>query len=143
MAQQSVGYLMVDILRLLRREFQTHELATDIGITLAQARALKCVAMHPGIRQVEVAELMEIKPMSLVPVLDHLVALSLLERRKDPNDRRAHGLFITEKGNGQLIEIKAIVDDIWDAAASGLAETDIAIFKHVLETLHSNLSLKK
>ncbi|MCL1075834.1 MarR family winged helix-turn-helix transcriptional regulator [Shewanella dokdonensis] len=138
MPQQSIGYLMVDIMRLLRREFQQRsELSC---LTLAQARALKCVSMNEGIRQVELAEILEIKPMTLVRVIDQLVAAGFLTRQRDPADRRAHLIHTTPEAKPVQDKVMQASQEVWERALTGLSEAQIDNFMLVLQSVHNNLS---
>jgi DNA-binding MarR family transcriptional regulator len=66
--------------------------------------------------QVDLAEVLELQPISLVRLLDRLVEHGLLERRHDPRDRRANRLFLTAKG-------RQLVDDL-DSLRNSIA-TDL------------------
>lgn len=90
---ESLGFLLSDNLRLTRRiaarYFEQHNL------TLAQTRALLGVFRWQGIRQVDLADFMEIQPISLARLLDQLAGNGWVERRPDPKDRRAFQLYLT------------------------------------------------
>ena len=77
-----------------------------LGLTLPQCKALVYLAEHEGISQVQLAELTDIEPMTLVRILDRMESDGWLERRNDPADRRARRLYLKPEG-------KALVDDIW------------------------------
>jgi hypothetical protein len=55
-SEETLGYLLNDVARLIRREF--HKRVESSSFTQAQARALLFVARNEGIRQVELAELL-------------------------------------------------------------------------------------
>ena len=71
---------------------------------------------NEGLSQVDLADVLELQPISLVRLLDRLVEHGLLERRHDPKDRRANRLFLTAKG-------KKLVDDL-DSLRDAIA-TDV------------------
>jgi len=56
-----------------------------------------------GLSQVDLAEVLELQPISLVRLLDRLVEHGLLERQHDPKDRRATGCFSPRAG-AQLVD---------------------------------------
>src|SRR5688572_24630980 len=85
--QESLGFLLTDSLRLTRRIAARY--FEEYNMTLAQARALLGVFRWQGIRQVDLADFMEIQPISLARLLDQLAEAGLIERRPDPKDRRA------------------------------------------------------
>jgi DNA-binding MarR family transcriptional regulator len=101
---QGFGFLLKDVSRLYVQRFEQR--AAAHGLTLPQCRALVYLANSEGISQVQLAELTDIEPMSLVRILDRMEADGLVERRNDPADRRARCLYLKAKA-------KPLVDDIW------------------------------
>ena len=94
---------LVESSRLLRN-FIDHR-AKSRGTTRAQWIVLFRLRQNEGLSQVDLAEVLELQPISLVRLLDRLVEQGLLERRHDPKDRRANRLFLTASG-------KRLVDDL-------------------------------
>jgi len=78
----SLGFLIGDVQRLMRRQFQQQ--LEGSCLTLAQARALVHIARSEGIRQVELADGLDIQPITLARQLDQLAENGLVERRSDP-----------------------------------------------------------
>jgi len=74
-----------------------------LGITPPQAGILRVIAADQGLSQRELSTLLGILPSRLVTLVDELEALGLLERRSDPEDRRAHALHLSATGH-QLLE---------------------------------------
>lgn len=74
-------------------------------VSPSQSRALRVVARHGAIRLTELSEHLRIAPRSATEVVDYLQAKGLVERRPDPQDRRATLVAITEHG----IEIGAAI----------------------------------
>src|ERR1700721_2410260 len=83
------------------------------GTTRAQWIVLFRLRQQEGLSQVDLAEVLELQPISLVRLLDRLVEHGLLERRHDPKDRRANRLFLTASG-------RQLVDDL-DSLRDGIA----------------------
>ena len=93
---------LVESSRLLRN-YIDHR-AKERGTTRAQWIVLFRLRQNEGLSQVDLADVLELQPISLVRLLDRLVEHGLLERRHDPKDRRANRLFLTAKGR-KLVEI--------------------------------------
>jgi DNA-binding MarR family transcriptional regulator len=91
--EESLGYLLNDVARLIRQEF--HKRIASSNFTQAQARVLVHVSRNEGIRQVALAELLEIQPITLARMIDQLQQHGLIERRTSPSDRRAYELYLT------------------------------------------------
>ena len=84
---------LVESSRLLRNYIEHR--AKGRGTTRAQWIVLFRLREQEGLSQVDLAEVLELQPISLVRLLDRLVEHGLLERRPDPRDRRANRLFLT------------------------------------------------
>jgi MarR family transcriptional regulator, transcriptional regulator for hemolysin len=48
-----------------------------------------------GLKQSELAGMLDLQPITLTRLLDRLCVNGLIERRPDPNDRRANRLYLT------------------------------------------------
>lgn len=75
----------------------------ELGLTPAQAGLLRLVAWQPGQSQQVLAHQMRTPPSRLVPLVDHLEGRGLIERRRNPDDRRHHALYLTAAG-GQFLK---------------------------------------
>src|SRR5882762_4057590 len=89
---------LVESSRLLRN-YIDHRAKTR-GTTRAQWIVLFRLREQEGLSQVDLADVLELQPISLVRLLDRLVEHGLLERRHDPKDRRANRLFLNERIKG-------------------------------------------
>jgi MarR family transcriptional regulator for hemolysin len=107
---------LVESSRLLRN-YIDHR-AKQRGTTRAQWIVLFRLRQQEGLSQVDLAEMLELQPISLVRLLDRLVEHHLLERRHDPKDRRANRLFLTESGRRLVDDL----DGLRDAIATDLLE---------------------
>ena len=107
---------LVESSRLLRN-YIDHR-AKGRGSTRAQWIVLFRLRQQEGLSQVDLADVLELQPISLVRLLDRLVEHGLLERRHDPKDRRANRLFLTAKGR-QLVDD---LDSLRDAIATDVLQ---------------------
>ena len=104
------------------------------GTTRAQWIVLFRLRQQEGLSQVDLAEVLELQPISLVRLLDRLVEHGLLERRHDPRDRRANRLFLTATG-------RQLVDDL-DSLRDSIAEPRYCrtFPRHAIQTTLQTLS---
>lgn len=103
---------LVESSRILRNHIDHRAKAR--GTTRAQWIVLFRLRAQEGLSQVDLADVLELQPISLVRLLDRLVEQGLLERRHDPKDRRANRLFLTEAGRRLVDDL----DDLRDAIAA-------------------------
>ncbi len=140
MSTDSLGFLLADVSRLLRRTFQQRMEGSEI--TFVQARVLVRISRKEGIRQVELAELLELQPIALVHLIDQLAQMGLVERRPDPNDRRAYQLFLTEAAILHLAAIRDIGASIQAEVLRGLNKQQSAQFLSSLRLVRENLAAR-
>jgi len=101
---------LVESSRLLRNYIDNR--AKGRGTTRAQWIVLFRLRQQEGLSQVDLAEVLELQPISLVRLLDRLVEHGLLERRPDPRDRRANKLFLTPCGRQLVDDLDSLRDSI-------------------------------
>ena len=101
---------LVESSRLLRNYIDNR--AKGRGTTRAQWIVLFQLRQQEGLSQVDLAEVLELQPISLVRLLDRLVEHGLLERRPDPRDRRANKLFLTPGGRQLVDDLDSLRDSI-------------------------------
>jgi MarR family transcriptional regulator, transcriptional regulator for hemolysin len=100
---------LVETSRLLRN-YIDHR-AKSRGTTRAQWIVLFRLRDQEGLSQVDLADVLELQPISLVRLLDRLVEHGLLERRHDPKDRRANRLFLTASGRQLVDDLDSLRDE--------------------------------
>jgi MarR family transcriptional regulator for hemolysin len=121
---------IVESSRLLRNYIDQR--AKSRGTTRAQWIVLFRLRQQEGLSQVDLADVLELQPISLVRLLDRLVEHGLLERRHDPRDRRANRLFLTASGRQLVDDLDSLRDSI---AIDVLQEIPSASLKTSLATL--------
>lgn len=121
---------LVETSRLLRNYIDQR--AKGRGTTRAQWIVLFRLRQQEGLSQVDLADVLELQPISLVRLLDRLVEAKLLERKPDPVDRRANRLFLTAKGRQLVDDLDSLRDAIATDVLSDISQTAI---ESTLETL--------
>lgn len=115
---RSLGFLLGDVSRLIRMRFDAR--AEQLGLTRAQWRVLAQLRRREGINQSALAEILEIEPITLVRHIDRLVAKELVERRPDPNDRRAWKLYLKEEVQPILDRLRRVSEQTREDALAGI-----------------------
>ncbi len=137
--QESLGFLLTDISRLMRHVFQQRLQKSAPAFTLAQAKALVYVSRNQGVRQVEVAEMLEVQPITLARLLDQLAEAGLVERRPDPNDRRAYQIYLTPEASPHLDVVQRVGASIRADLLRGLDKQQAAVVLQALNKMRENL----
>lgn len=126
----SLGFLMNDVSRLMRRNFNRR--AQEIGITITQGRAIVHLARNEGISQVELSNVLEVQPITLARLIDRMEASGWVERRPNPKDRRAVQLFLTDTVQPLLTDVQALLRVTLNDAVSSVSLTHQ---KQLIDTL--------
>jgi len=126
-----LGFLITDVSRQMRKRFD--ERARLIGATRAQWRTLTTLSRHEGATQGTLAELLEVEPITLCRMIDRLAEAGLVERRRDPEDRRAWNIHLTAKARPILEQLNKLADSMFATALEGISEADRL---HLLTTLN-------
>lgn len=110
------------------------------SLTLAQARALVYLSRNEGLRQVELAALLEVQPITLARLVDQLGAAGLVERRADPGDGRAYQLYLKPAAKAPLEEIARVGATVRAQALKGLSEREAGAVLDGLHRMRENLA---
>jgi DNA-binding MarR family transcriptional regulator len=120
----------------LRKAFDRR--AVGLGVTRAQWKVLFRLDRRPGLRQIELADMLDIEPITLSRIVDRLEESELVERRADPSDRRAWRLHVTARAQPLIAKLRAIANDMIAEAFAGIDPKDIEITRQVLSRAREN-----
>jgi DNA-binding MarR family transcriptional regulator len=93
-----------------------------------------------GISQVELSERVGVDQSTVVTVIDTLVRAKIVERRKDPTDRRKALIFLTAKGRALRDPVRAAIDAAQADAVRGISAADLKTFRNVAARVRQNLA---
>jgi MarR family transcriptional regulator for hemolysin len=134
----TLGFLLHDVARLLRRRFEQN--ARLSGLTRSQWQVLAYLAKNEGINQNGLADLLEVEPITLCRIVDKLQALGLVERHPDPSDRRVWLLHLTPAARPKLTQLGKLGEVTRGEALAGVSEADTERLLKTLQALKSNLA---
>lgn len=120
----------------LRKAFDRR--AVGLGVTRAQWKVLFRLTRQPGLRQIELADMLDIEPITLTRIIDRLEEGGLVERVADPTDRRAWRLHVTARAQPLVEKLKGIADEMIAEAFSGIDPKEIEITRQVLTRVREN-----
>lgn len=88
-----------------------------------------------GVRQVTLASYVGVQGAAMVRLIDDLCAKGLVERRDDPEDRRANTIWLTEEGERLGAHIEAALSTLRDWVLGGVSDADIEATLRVFDAL--------
>lgn len=136
--QPTFGFLLHDTARLMRRDFERR--SRETGITRAQWQTLAHVQRQEGLNQAQLAENLDIEPITVARLVDRLESAGWVERRSDPRDRRMRRLYLTETAKPLMKQFRALADETIGVALAGLDSNERAQFFDLLMRVRANLS---
>jgi DNA-binding MarR family transcriptional regulator len=134
----TLGFLLHDAARLLKRRFEQN--ARGTGLTRSQWQVLALLAQNEGIHQGKLAELLDIEAITLGRIVDRLETLGLIERRAHPSDRRIWLLHLTEAALPKLTQLRQLGEITRGEALAGTTEPDRECLLKTLRILKANLT---
>lgn len=137
----SIGFLINDTARLYRRTLDGT--LRDLGMTSLQWRTVARLRREPGMRQSELADLLEVEPITLSRMIDRLADSGMVCRKPDPNDRRAWNLYLTDKADGLIRQLEVEANHVEDGALAGLSPAERQVLAGLVERVRANLSRKE
>jgi MarR family transcriptional regulator for hemolysin len=142
--RREFAFLLNDVARLLRT--YANQEARQFGMTRAQWAVLTRLEHAEGLKQGELAELLDLQPITLTRLVDRLCANGLIERRADPNDRRAKRLYLTPAARPLMDRLAELGGKMMETVLQGVdlatIERMIGELSHVRENLRTVTSRK-
>jgi MarR family transcriptional regulator for hemolysin len=135
--ERNFGFLVHDVARLMRVAYDRRVRA--LGLTRSQWWVLNRLYFNEGITQSELADLLDVEKPTLGRLLDRLEMKGWVERRADPNDRRAKRVYLTGEVQGLMRALRSIAHDLRLDALDGLEEAERQRFVDVLLVVKANL----
>jgi MarR family transcriptional regulator, transcriptional regulator for hemolysin len=110
------------------------------GMTPGRCAVLMQLAQHKGFNQAALARILDIRPITLVRLLDRLEAAGFVERIPDPDDRRAHVLALTAKALPIIESIHDLNRKTFDDPHLGISEAEATQLRVLLSRIRSELT---
>jgi MarR family transcriptional regulator for hemolysin len=130
-------FTLGEVFRLVRA--YADKQAAHHGITRAQWAVLAKVERSEGMKQSELAELMEMQPITLTRLIDKLCDNGWIERRGDESDRRVNRLYLKKAARPLLGKLAGLRSELTATALQGISPQDAHRMLAQLETIKDNV----
>jgi MarR family transcriptional regulator, transcriptional regulator for hemolysin len=124
--------------RMMRRFYDRR--AAALGVTTAQWRVIAHVGHAPGLKQVELAERLDVEPITACRIVDRLEEAGLIERQRDPEDRRAWRLVLTDKAQPIYRRLGDLAEEMAGEAFAGFSQGEFDAIRAKLARVRENVS---
>ncbi len=135
---ETLPFEIAETAHALRRAFDRR--AATLGITRAQWKVLFRLDRQPGLRQVELADILDVEPITLCRIVDRLEEAGLVERQRDPADRRAWRLEVTDQSQPLIAKLRALADELMAEAFAGITDPELELMRGKLRKIRENIS---
>jgi len=132
------GFLSYEISHIIRQRFNKQ--AENIGLTHAQWRALVHLSNNENCRQIDLADILEIKPITLARQIDLLEDAGLVRRNKDSEDRRAYRLELMPKAHTVMQALWDIADAVEAQVLQSLTAQEQELLTMLLERIKISIN---
>jgi len=129
---------IVTLARLIRTEADKR--ARHHGMTRAQWTILINLERQPGLLQKELAEVLEVEPITVARLVDRLEARGMVERRGDPTDRRCWRLHLTDASRPLMSEIDRQLNELAAIAVDGIDPAELAKVAPLLSRMREQVA---
>jgi MarR family transcriptional regulator, transcriptional regulator for hemolysin len=129
--------LIHDIARLQKMNFDRR--ARTLGLTRSQWRAVATLRRHPGIKQSELANWLDVEPITVARAVDRLEKSGWIERRSDAADRRVKRLYLTGRVQKVVGQIRMLAIDMRRELLSGITRQEHQKLLQLLKKMRNNL----
>lgn len=130
-------FALFEVQRLLR--LYADKQASKYGLTRTQWAVLAKVNRSEGLKQTEVAEMLEMQPITLTRLIDKLCDSGLIERRSDASDRRVNRLYLTKAARPLMAKLATLRSEITGTAFTGFNVSEAHRLVEQLETIKDNV----
>jgi MarR family transcriptional regulator, transcriptional regulator for hemolysin len=135
---ENFAFEVVESARLIRRE--ANRRAAVLGATKAQWRVLARLKRNgDAMRQVELADALDVEPITLCRMIDRLEEAGLVERRRDGADRRAWRIHLTEAAAPVLAKLEAMGIGFNADILTGISAAERETALSVLARIRANI----
>jgi MarR family transcriptional regulator for hemolysin len=119
---------------------QAQKILDKENIAIAYWYYLRVLAERGELNQLELSKRVGIASTTAVPALDNLEKRGLVQRNRDPNDRRKY--FVSLMGEGQRLvdELLPELTEMISASLDGITQRDMRVFWKVMHQLEKNLT---
>jgi DNA-binding MarR family transcriptional regulator len=130
--------VLSDVARLVRT--RADQRAREHAMTRAQWMILVRLDWQPGMSQSDLANLLEVEPITVARLVDRLEARGMVERRPDPQDRRIWRLHLTAAAQPMLKEIAKARAELNAVMCAGIPQKNLDVVIDCLLTMKANMA---
>ncbi|MDG1495253.1 MAG: MarR family transcriptional regulator [Porticoccaceae bacterium] len=134
---EALGFIIHDVARMMRWNFERR--AHEYNLTRSQWSVLVLLSRENGAQQKRLADIIGVTAITMTGLVDRLERAELVERRQDPQDRRAKRVFLTDKVEPLMEKIKLVAKQVRSSALKGISAAEEQQLADLLRRMRANL----
>ena len=111
------------------------------SLTLEQLHILKNMSIDTGMNQRQIGDIANKKAANITRMLDRLESKELVQRKENPEDRRAASVFLTNKGDALVKEVIGIFDSFSSSFLKGVSLKEQETIRNAFKKMGGNLEI--
>ena len=135
--KREIAFMIKDVSRMIGT--YADQQGRVLGISRAQWTVLVRLERTEGLKQSELAEILDLQPISLTRLLDRLDENGLIERRADPNDRRVNRLYLKPAARPLLDQLAVLSESLMATVLEGIDPESMERMLRDLKLIKDNL----
>jgi MarR family transcriptional regulator for hemolysin len=136
--RRSLGVKLLVIARQARIIFD--QSAEQAGVTRSEWTLIAAVSHKPGVTQRTIASMLEVTDVQAGRLIDRLSAQGYLERRQNPDDRRAYCVYLTPAAQPVLERLGQLAAVHESEVFAGLDQKDLKTLDALLDVIYRNIA---
>ena len=108
---------------------------TPLGLRPPHFGVMQLIDAEPGLAQQQLVQRSMIDPSSMVAVIDELEEMGLAERRRHPEDRRKHAVYLTQSGKRTLQRAREVAVKLTQEVFAPLKADELETLRLLLRKL--------
>ncbi|MCB9949187.1 MAG: winged helix-turn-helix transcriptional regulator [Rhodospirillaceae bacterium] len=137
-ADYGTAHLLRDAQRAMSRALATR--ISTMSVSIGQWYFLRALWEEDGLTQRELSHRVGMMEPTTVTALNSMEKRGLVERVRNPRDRRKMNIFLTEKGRSLRDKLMPCEDEVNKVAVAGLSESDVEALERSLRQILQNMA---
>lgn len=134
---ENESLLIHDIARLIKKRFDRR--VRGLALTRSQWQAVGTLRRNPGFSQAQLADRLDVEPITVARTVDRLERAGWIERRPDARDRRIKRLYLTARVKDVVSRMRALAIETRSEAIGGLTKQEHKQLVKLLQRVKANL----
>jgi DNA-binding MarR family transcriptional regulator len=111
-----------------------------LGLHRGQPPVMFTLEKHEGMSNSEMAKFLNVTPATLTNKIKRMEKAGLVIRKRDPEDERISRIYMTEKGQGIMNQVKISMQETETVLLNGFSEAEIEDLREKIRRILGNIS---